>query len=102
MSLTHGLRFAPGFEADYYITLNAYGDPTIVYASYAELYVDAQHPGAGYYLGEGRTKCETSGGALTDGWVARADCALHAGQQQCRRGHRRLRPGVSRGCADRV
>lgn len=63
-----GLTFAAGFQADYYLTLSASGDPTIIYASYAELYRDAQHPGVAYYLGEGRTKCETNDGALTGGW----------------------------------
>jgi formylglycine-generating enzyme required for sulfatase activity len=63
-----GLKFAAGFEADYYLTLKANGAPTAVYASYAELYVDALNPGMGSYLGEGRTKCETNDGTLTGGW----------------------------------
>ncbi|MBU0640990.1 MAG: hypothetical protein KKB50_19175 [Planctomycetes bacterium] len=63
----NGLTFDSGFEADFYLTLNAYGDPTVVNVAYAELYVDAGNPGVGYYLGEGQTRCDTTGGQLIGG-----------------------------------
>jgi hypothetical protein len=63
-----GLMFEPTFEADYYITVSCYGDPTEVHVSYAKLYVDELDPGSAYYCGRGWTTCETNGGELTDGW----------------------------------
>ena len=63
-----GLTFAVGFEADYYLTVRCYGDPTQVWVAYAELYVDELNPGVGYYLGEGQATCDTDGGELIDAW----------------------------------
>ena len=62
-----GLAFASEWYADYYITVNCYGDPAIVHVSYAELYVDELHPGVGYYAGAGPATCDTSDGQLTGG-----------------------------------
>ena len=62
-----GLKFAAGFEADFYISVNAFGDPASVYVDYAELYVDALNPGVAYFAGAGLTTCATDNGALTDG-----------------------------------
>ena len=59
-----GLKFDTGFAADFWISVNLTGDAPGLFASYAELYVDELNPGVGYYLGEGRTRCATNGGAL--------------------------------------
>ncbi len=61
----NSLTFANNFEADYYVSLNVFGDPATVYVDYAELYVDAGNPGAGYYAGAGETTCAATNGALT-------------------------------------
>ena len=59
-----GLTFPTGFAPDFYLTVKLLGDPTTVYVNYAELYVDAQNPGVGYYLGAGLTTCATEDGLL--------------------------------------
>ncbi|MBN2445734.1 MAG: hypothetical protein JXO22_03360, partial [Phycisphaerae bacterium] len=61
-----GLIFQTGFAPDYYITINVQGDPVDLYMTYAELYVDPNNPGAGYYLGRGAATCETNNGALLE------------------------------------
>jgi len=62
-----GLKFAAGFNADYYLTIEVSGDPPVIDVGYAELYVDEMNPGVGYYLGQGATTCDTNGGELTGG-----------------------------------
>ncbi len=53
-----GLKFASDFNADYYVSAYAFGDPVVVHADYAELY-DATHAPTpvGYYLGFGELVC---------------------------------------------
>jgi len=63
----NGLTFQSGFEADFWVSVSCYGDPTVVYVDYAELWVNESNPGVSYYCGAGATKCETSGGALVGG-----------------------------------
>jgi len=63
----NGLIFQAGFNADFWVSVNCYGDPTSVYVDYAELYVGPSNPGALYYCGAGSAKCTTVGGALTGG-----------------------------------
>ncbi|MEW6252442.1 MAG: hypothetical protein AB1716_17525 [Planctomycetota bacterium] len=62
-----GLTFDTGFEADFWVSVALFGGPPTIYVDYAELYVDAQNPGVGYYVGEGLTKCTTNGGQLVNG-----------------------------------
>lgn len=62
-----GLKFASGFLADFWVSVNCYGDPTLLYVDYAELYVNSGNPGVLYYCGAGQPKCTTVGGALTGG-----------------------------------
>ncbi|MGD8451209.1 MAG: hypothetical protein PVJ57_05270 [Phycisphaerae bacterium] len=61
-----GLKFDADFAADFFITANAFGDPTAVNVSYAELYIDEENPGVTYYMGHGAARCQTEGGALAD------------------------------------
>jgi hypothetical protein len=62
-----GLTFPSGFEADFFTSIKPRGDPVVIHVNYAELYVDESNPGVGYYLGQGRTKCETDHGELAFG-----------------------------------
>jgi len=67
-----GLKFDTNFSPDFWVSvtnLQSGGPPTHIYVNYAELYIDELNPGVGYYCGEGLTRCETSGGALTGGDV---------------------------------
>ncbi len=63
----NGLTFPAGFEADFWVSANAYGDPTGLYVDYAELYANAGNPGVLYYCGAGLPVCGTAGGALSGG-----------------------------------
>lgn len=63
----NGLTFTPGFEADFWVSVAAFGDPVDISVDYAELYVDANNPGTFYFAGTGQTKCETNGGQLEGG-----------------------------------
>ena len=63
----NGLTFQTGFDADFWVTAHAFGDPTVVTVHYAELYVNAGNPGGYYNCGDGAPKCTTSGGALSGG-----------------------------------
>ncbi len=63
-----GLKFASGFEADYYITLTIVNDPAEIFVSWAELAdpVDPNtFPGQGAYLGRADTKCVDAGGEMS-------------------------------------
>ncbi len=66
-SNTDGLRFTPGFNADFWISVEVFGDPATIYAEYAELWVDAGNPGVYYYLGQAFTTCVNADGTLTGG-----------------------------------
>ncbi len=59
-----GLKFAAGFAPDFYVTMSMWGRPATLYVSYAELYVDSDVPGVGYYAGAGQSACATADGQL--------------------------------------
>lgn len=64
----NGLRFDDTFEADYYFTMSHGSQPgrptTALFANFAELFVDDNNPGIGYFLGEGRAANYTNSGLL--------------------------------------
>jgi hypothetical protein len=62
-----GLTFQTGFEADFWVSFNVFGNPPSIYVDYAELYVSPANPGVLYYCGAGLTKCATVGGQLMGG-----------------------------------
>jgi hypothetical protein len=63
----NGLTFQTGFEADFWVSFNVFGNPPSIYVDYAELYVSPANSGVLYYCGSGLTKCATVGGQLTGG-----------------------------------
>lgn len=63
----NGLTFKDGFEADFWVSVAALGNPVSIYVDYAELYVDANNPGVAYYVGAGQAVCETDNGNLAPG-----------------------------------
>ncbi len=63
----NGLKFTSGFEADFWVSVAVFGDPTEIFVDYAEIYVDEMNPGVKYFVGGGQTVCATDGGVLTGG-----------------------------------
>lgn len=63
----NGLTFQSGFAADFWVSIECFGDPVAINVDYAELYVSAGSPGVYYFCGTGADKCNTSGGALNGG-----------------------------------
>ena len=65
-----GLAFDPVFEADFYMNVCNTQEPgttVALYVNYAELRIDPNTPGTGYYLGQGRAANYTNGGMLQYG-----------------------------------
>ena len=56
-----GLKFETDFEADYYVSVNAFGDPVELHVDYAEL----GPTGLGYYCGQGTHRCDPNTGPLS-------------------------------------
>ena len=61
-----GLKFTPGFTADYYISVTTAGLPRQLNVDYAELYVDAGNPGVAYDCGTApASPCLNADGTLS-------------------------------------
>ncbi len=61
-----GFTFTTGFGADYFLTISLTGQAGS-YTDFAELYMDPNNPGAGYYIGAGSSACAYNGGTLIGG-----------------------------------
>ncbi len=71
-----GLTFSAGFEADYWVAVNVFGEPTEAFVDYARLSSDLD-PGEFFYVGQTFLDCGANGGVLTMGDTGAPDIRVN-------------------------